>query len=293
MSWEYKRALSAKLKSRFKHREGRSSFSLLKTGFTKLCTKSFCTLSECLRHDAVAIWEHLVPVLNFVSGNISVLETLHFISDLPSAQYRNRKIFYVMAKLHWDYKSLQRVVWNYSEKGHGKGAPDSVGGVLKIAADRIVAEGNDFPNIDLLISHLQIQISGGMIMEVHESGILETELLIPSDLKEFRGTMRVHQTIWTCNNPKVLAIRYLSCNLEKCSEESNYCPHGQHIGFYNIRSITLENTSTPKTMIPKKTAINENQIDITANSSPNYRLAGTSIQSNQFEINNVPSDDSL
>ncbi|CAH0727108.1 unnamed protein product, partial [Brenthis ino] len=202
-------------------------------------------------------------------------------------------MFYVMAKLHWDYKSLQRVVWNYSEKGHGKGAPDSVGEVLKIAADRIVAVGNDFPNIDLLISHLQIQISEGMIMEVHESGILETELLIPSDLKEFRGTMRVHQTIWTCNNPKVLAMRHLSCNLEKCSEESNYCPHGQHIGFYNIRSITLENTSTPKTMISKKTAINENQIDITANSSPNYRLAGTSIQSNQFEINNVPSDDSL
>ncbi|CAH0727090.1 unnamed protein product, partial [Brenthis ino] len=81
-------------------------------------------------------------------------------------------MFYVMAKVHWDYKSLQRVVWNYSEKGHGKGAPDSMGGVLKIAADRIVAEGNDFPNIDLLISHLQIQISGGMIMEVHESGIL-------------------------------------------------------------------------------------------------------------------------
>ncbi|CAH0724483.1 unnamed protein product, partial [Brenthis ino] len=202
-------------------------------------------------------------------------------------------MFYVMAKLHWDYKSLQRVVWNYSEKGHGKGAPDSVGEVLKIAADRIVAVGNDFPNIDLLISHLQIQISEGMIMEVHESGILETELLIPCDLKEFRGTMRVHQTIWTCNNPKVLAMRHLSCNLEKCSEESNYCPHGQHIGFYNIRSITLENTSTPKTMISKKTAINENQIDITANSSPNYRLAGTSIQSNQFEINNVPSDDSL
>ncbi|CAH0727844.1 unnamed protein product, partial [Brenthis ino] len=72
--------------------------------------------------------------------------------DLPSAQYRNRKMFYVMAKLHWDYKSLQRVVWNYSEKGHGKGAPDSVGEVLKIAADRIVAVGNDFPLISLLVT---------------------------------------------------------------------------------------------------------------------------------------------
>ncbi|CAG5053192.1 unnamed protein product [Parnassius apollo] len=180
----------------------------------EISTKSFCTLSECLRHDAVAIWEHLIPILNFIEKEVSEMKFLNFISDSPSAQYRNRKMFYVMAKLHWNYPNLRRVVWNHSKKGHGKGAPDGVRGVLKRTADQIVAQGNDIPNIEALISHLKIKCPGVSIEEVVESGVLEKELLIPSDLKEFRGTMAVHQAIWSCNNPEVLAMRRLSCEWE-------------------------------------------------------------------------------
>lgn len=49
----------------------------LKNG--KLCKKSFCTLSECLRHDAAAIWEHLMPILRFLESEASVT-IFHFIN---------------------------------------------------------------------------------------------------------------------------------------------------------------------------------------------------------------------
>lgn len=35
------------------------------------------------------------------------------------------------------------LTWNYSESGHGKGAPDGVGGTLKRTADQLIAEGKD------------------------------------------------------------------------------------------------------------------------------------------------------
>jgi hypothetical protein len=36
--------------------------------------------------------------------------------------------------------------WNYVEVGHGKGAPDGVGGALKRSADAAVAMGTDVPD---------------------------------------------------------------------------------------------------------------------------------------------------
>jgi len=36
--------------------------------------------------------------------------------------------------------------WNYFEAGHGKGAPDGVGGALKRSADAVVSSGADVPD---------------------------------------------------------------------------------------------------------------------------------------------------
>lgn len=40
------------------------------------------------------------------------------------------------------------MTWNYSEAGHGKGAPDGVGGTLKKICDRIVSQNNDVANFE-------------------------------------------------------------------------------------------------------------------------------------------------
>lgn len=36
--------------------------------------------------------------------------------------------------------------WSFFEAGHGKGAPDGVGGLLKRTAERLGSEGKDIPN---------------------------------------------------------------------------------------------------------------------------------------------------
>ncbi|CAG5030219.1 unnamed protein product [Parnassius apollo] len=112
--------------------------------------------------------------------------------------------------------------------------------VLKRTADQIAAKGNDIPNIEILVRHLKERCPGVIIEVVYESGILEKDMLIPENLKEFRGTMRTHQVVWSANQLQTLAMRELSCNLDKCSQEAIQCSHGQHIGFYTIEDINKQ-----------------------------------------------------
>lgn len=55
--------------------------------------------------------------------------------------------------------------------------------------------------------------------------------------------MMVHQVIWSANTKNVLAMRRLSCDLDNCSQEAVQCPHGKHLGYYQINSDSNQNTS--------------------------------------------------
>lgn len=98
--------------------------------------RSFCTISPNLQHDAIAIWSHLSPVL----AEYRHIKEIHFVSDSPSSQYRNKGMFHIiLKKIIPSFPNLQAFSWNYLESGHGKGAADGVGGVVKRTCDRIVA----------------------------------------------------------------------------------------------------------------------------------------------------------
>nr|CAI5839171.1 unnamed protein product [Callosobruchus analis] len=56
----------------------------------ELKVQSFCTLSESLEHCPGAIWAHLYPLVKRLIDN--EIKVLHFLSDSPSTQYRNKKM---------------------------------------------------------------------------------------------------------------------------------------------------------------------------------------------------------
>jgi hypothetical protein len=76
------------------------------------------------------------PILEETSKAYPNTHTIHFFSDSPSSQYRNRINCYLMKSLLPTYfKNLKSFSWNFSEPGHGKGAMDGVGGSVKRNAD--------------------------------------------------------------------------------------------------------------------------------------------------------------
>lgn len=99
---------------------------------------SFATLSESLQNDAIATWAHLDPILDYVRASHPTAERIHFLSDGPTSEYRNKTAFYLALTVPF-LKDFTSVTWNFTEASHGKGAPGGVGDALKNLADRKVA----------------------------------------------------------------------------------------------------------------------------------------------------------
>lgn len=118
------------------------------------------------------------------------MNAIHFVSDGPSNQYKNRKMFVMAAKLLTKLANAKSLYWHYLEAGHGKGAPDGVGGCIKRTADNIVARGIDIPDLNTLMEQLKINCKGIKMFQVSEKEIDEInfEEVIPT----FAGTLKTH-----------------------------------------------------------------------------------------------------
>ena len=105
-----------------------------------LAHKSFVVVSDEASHSAstvCAFTDSLMPRLKEIDPDVRVL---HYWTDSPSSQYRNRFIFCTVA----NHKSLygMEARWNYFESGHGKGPCDGLGGTTKRMADEAIRQGN-------------------------------------------------------------------------------------------------------------------------------------------------------
>lgn len=58
---------------------------------------SFCSGSDFNKHSPSAIWAHLKPILQQVHQKIPSIETVHFVSDGPTTQYRCKQNFYLLS----------------------------------------------------------------------------------------------------------------------------------------------------------------------------------------------------
>ena len=171
----------------------------------------YCTVSRNLRHDPSAICVHLDPICRKVKLMIPNLKNVHFLSDGPATQYRNRKMFYFIGRYLAKSLDIETISWHYSESGHGKGVPDGVGGCLKRIADAIVARGEDIPNYERFTEELQKSCHGIEVIPVEDDNIVVFDKLLPEKIPTFKGTLRIHHISSTKANCDVLQARHLSC----------------------------------------------------------------------------------
>lgn len=178
----------------------------------KIDTYCFCSVSDCLRHDAVAIYSHISKALKHLCKDKNInMKTLHILSDGPSGQYKNKSNFYLFSQHLLNSLGVTSGSWNFWESGHGKGAVDGVGAVVKRTADNLVAQGEDMNDFDTFISKLIVR-SNIQLYTIGESDITEAEKLLPNNLKTVPETKKLHQITWTAQNPRTIFLRILSCN---------------------------------------------------------------------------------
>ncbi|XP_063219235.1 uncharacterized protein LOC134529268 [Bacillus rossius redtenbacheri] len=175
--------------------------------------KAYCTLSDSLRHDPVAIMAHLQPIFTEIKQLVLSITSLHFLSDGPSTQYRNRKMFALSTYIASCFPVAESITWNYSESGHGKGAPDGLGGTLKHTAEYLVAQGKDISDFSTRVLELTDHVKGITVISVPKECIEQfSNTLDLRTPKPFKGTLRVHQVTWARNETNSrLHFRRLSC----------------------------------------------------------------------------------
>lgn len=101
---------------------------------------SFCTVSLCNKHDPSVIWAHLAPIMKLIKQINPNIDTLHFFSDGPSMQYKQKNNFYLFCHSIFKY-GFKQGTRNFFESGHGKGATDGISGTLKQLAERLSLVG--------------------------------------------------------------------------------------------------------------------------------------------------------
>ena len=156
--------------------------------------QSFTTISESLRHDLPAIWAHLKPVLLDLKRNNPQVTDLHFFSDGPTTQYRNKVNFYLFSVM-LKGMGFETGTWNFFESGHGKGSPDAVGASVKRQADALVLRGIDIPDGKKMFHFLDSGNSAVHFYLIEPSEINEVEMMCPKTLKPISGTMKLHQLL--------------------------------------------------------------------------------------------------
>ncbi|GBL88743.1 hypothetical protein AVEN_158880-1 [Araneus ventricosus] len=115
--------------------------------------------------------------------------------------------------------------WHFLEAGHGKGAPDGVGGCLKRTADRIVARGIDIPNIDVPIDQLKIHRKGVNTFRVASAEINDCDK-IEVTLPSFTSILRAHEISWT-KEENLNQVRRLTCTMCLADQQCHHYTIGQ------------------------------------------------------------------
>jgi hypothetical protein len=172
-------------------------------------SQSFCTISDSKCHNPSGIWAHLLPILKLVKDMSPETNTLHFFSDGPSSQYRQKKNFYLV---NFFTKKLGFTLstWSFSESGHGKGVADGIGGAIKRALDRQVAYGKDITEAREAFHILNSCMKSVQCFYIPTIEIDDIHKFIPKKLSAVSGTMKIHQIISYAHSAQI-QHRTLSC----------------------------------------------------------------------------------
>jgi hypothetical protein len=90
-------------------------------------------LSETLSHNASTVHAMIKKLLPMIQDEFPELQFIHYLTDSPTSQYRNKTIFQLTCD-HDDVFGV-KASWEYLEAGHGKGPCDGLGASVKRTAD--------------------------------------------------------------------------------------------------------------------------------------------------------------
>ncbi len=179
---------------------------------------NFVAISDDRGHNTATIKAIINSIIPRVQQLIPGLKQIHYWTDSPTAQYRNKTIFNLISSHHLLYKGIH-ATWNYFESGHGKGPCDGIGGTVKRLADDAVKRGvasiQDAHDFYAWACQEREESSIEYLFVSREDCARSAEFIQQwSTSKPVSGTMKIHSVIGVDKNQ--ILIRDISCYCDNC-----------------------------------------------------------------------------
>lgn len=180
----------------------------------ELTTKSVVFVSDVTDHDASMVFA-IIKRINIVAKQLAPdTQFIHYLSDSPSSQYRNRHVFRIIA----DHAQQFQIPcsWTWFESGHGKGPCDGIGGTSKRCADLAVKRYNCIIDNAESFARWGNDSGGKVTYEVitREEYCTANVAIVAINSKAISGSQRYHAAI-ASGHGRVM-FRETSCFCEKC-----------------------------------------------------------------------------
>ena len=225
-------------------------------------------VSDERAHNAATIMTIIEELVPKVQTFIPALQRIHYWTDSPTAQYRNKTIFSLVSEHHEKFDGVF-ASWNYFEAGHGKGPCDGVGGTVKRLADdavkretAVIQDAHDFyawasqerEDSDITYFFVSKQDCALSAKQIDQKW---------SSVQTLKGTLKLH-TVVGIGDQKLL-VRNLSCYCDSCWIHKEMHPTSSMCNGWATR--TLVTRSTVNTGNNSANTANDNSVDREKNDS--------------------------
>ncbi|CAC5404494.1 unnamed protein product [Mytilus coruscus] len=170
--------------------------------------QSMVAVSDLVQHNATTVFTILKKTIPIVKEEYPEFTTVHYLTDSPTSQYRNRYVFQILANHEADFGIKGR--WNNLEAGHGKDPCDGLGASVKRTADQAVKQGKCSIQgaSDFYAWGMHCEESGSKVKYIfydqNDYDSASAELLGRPQTNSIPGTMKLHAVVPSLVDSKVL-----------------------------------------------------------------------------------------
>lgn len=152
---------------------------------------SFVGVTKEGSHTVPTTYAFLRKLIDELKQLFPNLKSIHFVSDSPSSQYRNKNIVEMLSRSYqlWGVNTS----WTWLETGHGKGPCDGVGGSIKRKMDDLVKRGEVVRSSDEFCAVVIKEKTEMNVIHVTTSEIQDSQKEVSRwDPVPVKGLIRMH-----------------------------------------------------------------------------------------------------
>lgn len=222
---------------------------------------SFVGVTEEGKHCAPTTLSFIEKFMPEIRSLLPDLAVVHYITDSPSSQYRNKTVAAIVAchPFLFDITST----WSYLESGHGKGPCDGVGGAIKKLADNSVKRGKTITSVDEFVIVLASQETKMKMIRVTSKEVEQMRKLVASwDVIPCNGIGSSHALVPV---GEVIMMKETSC-FQDCCYDAGGVFHPSCDGWKTTKVKTFKRSTAVQEDIP------DNEEIVTTQSHPEAGL---------------------